>query len=273
MVNCERKYSNRMRGYFISHINGFLKYRSLLGELVLRDIKVRYRKSFLGLSWTVLNPLLMMAVMVVVFSQLFRSNVDNYPLYLIIGNIIFGFFSSATTMGLNSVLWNSALIKKVYIPKYLFPLSVTVSSLVNFGFSAISMVIVMVITRAKVSLLLLALPLPFFYLFMFTFGVSMILSAVNVYFRDIEHLYGVVITAWMYLTPIFYTIDIVPDWARPFVFYNPLTQFIKYFRLLIMDGIFPSFQMNMGCFILGFAMMAIGMDIFASLQDKFILYI
>lgn len=257
----------------VARLKTFKRYKPLLNELVRRDIKVRYRKSALGVAWTVLNPLGMMLVQVMVFSNFFRGNVENYPLYLIIGNIVFNFFSTATNMGLNSVLWNASLIKKVYIPKYLFPFSVTMSALVNFGFSAIAMVLVMILTGSSLHLTMLAIPIPLTFLVMFVLGMSLLLSAVNVYFRDIEHLYGVIITAWMYLTPIFYTIDIVPSWAYPFIYWNPMTQFIKYFRLLIMDGIFPSLRFNLGCMFSGIVMLAIGMKVFEKLQNNFILHI
>ena len=142
---------NRLR----NSLNGFLTYQPLLRELVVRDIKVRYRKSFLGITWTVLNPLLMMLVMVTIFSHLFRPSISNYPVYILTGQLVFNFFSSATNMGLDSIVVNSSLIKKVYIPKYLFPISVTVSCLVNFGFSTISMILVLIITRAPFHLTLL----------------------------------------------------------------------------------------------------------------------
>ena len=254
-------------------LNGFLTYQPLLRELVVRDIKVRYRKSFLGITWTVLNPLLMMLVMVTIFSHLFRPSISNYPVYILTGQLVFNFFSSATNMGLDSIVVNSSLIKKVYIPKYLFPISVTVSCLVNFGFSTISMILVLIITRAPFHLTLLCIPIPLFFLFLFILGVSMILSAVNVYFRDIGHLYGVIVTAWMYFTPIFWTKDILPEGGEKLLNLNPLYHYLSYFRSIIMDGVVPSLAVNLECLLIGIASLVIGMIVFAKLQDNFILHV
>ena len=137
-----------MKQRFFEHIGTFVKYQNLLQELVIRDIKVRYRKSVLGLLWTVLNPLLMMIVITIVFSTLFKQSIPNFPIYFLTGSLIFSFNSEATTNALYSIIGNAPLIKKVYIPKYLFPLSKTVSSLVNMGFSLIAMFMVMIVTKA-----------------------------------------------------------------------------------------------------------------------------
>ena len=172
-------------------IKVFLKYKTLLNELVVRDIKVRYRKSVLGLLWTVLNPLLMMCVITVVFSTLFRQNIPNFPIYYLAGSLIFSFNSEATSNGLYSIIGSASLIKKVYIPKYLFPISKVLSALVNLGFSLVAMFVVMIVTGAPFHATLLLMPLPIFYVFLFTSGLSLLLAAATVYFRDIAHFWGV----------------------------------------------------------------------------------
>ena len=143
------------------------KYGNLLRELVVRDIKVRYRKSILGLVWTVLNPLLMMCVITVVFSTVFKQNIPNFPIYYLSGSLIFSFNSEATSNAMHSILSNCSLIKKVYLPKYLFPIACVLSSLVNLAFSLIAMVIVMILTQAPFYPTLLLLPIPIFYTFIF----------------------------------------------------------------------------------------------------------
>ena len=148
-------------------MEGFRRFTPLLRELVVRDIKVRYRHSALGLVWTVLNPLLMMVVITIVFSTLFKQNIPNFPIYYLSGSLIFAFNSESTTTALNSIISNASLIKKVYIPKYLFPLSNVLSGLVNLGFSLIAMFIVMLITDAPFHATLLLLPIPIFYTFLF----------------------------------------------------------------------------------------------------------
>lgn len=251
----------------------FRRYSSLLRELVVRDIKVRYRRSFLGLVWTVLNPLLMMLVMTLVFSTIFRSNIENFPVYLLTGNIVFALNSDSTSQALMSIVGNAGLIKKVYIPKYLFPLSKVLSCLVNFGFSLIALLIVMLLTHSPFYPSLLLFWAPLLGLFLFSTGLSLILSAVNVYFRDVGHLYSVLITAWTYLTPIFYPIEILPPVMQKIVFWNPLYQYIKYFRLLVLSGTVPEWDTNLYCFGVGVLMLAVGTAVFKKLQDHFILHI
>lgn len=251
----------------------FFHYSGLLRELVVRDIKVRYRRSFLGLLWTVLNPLLMMAVQTVVFSTFFKSNIANFPVYLLIGNIVFSMNSDSTSQALTSIIGSAGLIKKVYIPKYLFPLSKVISCLVNFGFSFIALLIVMIVTRSQFHIEMILSFVPLFYLLFFSIGLSLILSSITVFFRDIAHLYSVFITAWMYLTPIFYPIDMLPPQIQAIINWNPMFQYIKYFRLLIMDGIIPAWRTNVFCFGLGAITLVIGIYMFQKLQDKFILHI
>lgn len=251
----------------------FFRYSGLLRELVIRDIKVRYRRSVLGLLWTILNPLLMMTIQTIVFSTFFISDIKNFPVYLLIGNIVFSVNSDSTSQALFSIVGNSGLIKKVYIPKYLFPLSKVLSCLVNFAFSFIALIIVMLVTRSQFHITMILSFVPLFYLLLFSIGLSFILSSITVYFRDIAHLYSVFITAWMYLTPIFYPIDMLPPQIQAVINWNPMYQYIKYFRLLIMDGIIPAWRTNLFCFGFGSAMLVIGVYMFQKLQDKFILHI
>lgn len=251
----------------------FLNFKGLLYELVARDIKVRYRRSILGLLWTVLNPLMMMVVMTVVFSKMFKSNISNFPVYLLIGNIVFTLNSDSTSQAMMSVVSNAGLIKKVYIPKYLFPVSKVMSCLVNFGFSYIALLIVILATRSPFHITILLSFLPLFYLLLFSVGLSLILAAVTVYFRDIAHLYSVLILVWMYLTPIFYPIEMLPDKIRWILVWNPMYQYIRYFRLIIMDGVIPGWRANLFCLGIGAAVLIIGTAIFHKLQKNFILHI
>ena len=169
----------------------FKKYKPLLRELVVRDLKVKYRRSFLGYLWSLLNPLMMMMVMTVVFSFMFRSNIENFPLYLICGNTLWAFFNESTNMAMGSVLSNGALIKKVYIPKFIFPVSRVLSSFVTMSFSLVAILIVMIFTRTPVHWEILLFFIPLMLLLIFCVGMGMVLSAMAVYFRDIMHLYGV----------------------------------------------------------------------------------
>lgn len=259
--------------YISEKIGAFRKFSPLLRELVVRDIKVRYRHSVLGLVWTVLNPLLMMTVITIVFSTLFKQNIPNFPIYYLSGSLLFSFNSESTTTALHSIISNASLIKKVYIPKYLFPFSNVLSGLVNLGFSLIAMFIVMLITRTPFRITLLLIPIPVFYTFLFATGVGILLSALTVFFRDIAHFYGVLILAWTYFTPIFYPVEILPETAMKFMQLNPMYHYISFMRDLVLYGEFPSMKENLFCFLTGIGMILLGLVVFYKKQDYFVLHV
>lgn len=258
---------------FINEIKIFKRYFPLLKELVQRDLKVRYRHSVLGMLWTILNPLLMMVVLTVVFSNMFKTDIDNFSVYVLIGQIVFGCITEGTTQGMNSIVWNANLINKVYIPKYLFPLSRIVSSLVNFSFSFIAMIIVMLVTQSPFYITIFTIWIPVFYMLVFELGLSLLLCTINVFFRDIQHLYSVFTTVWMYLSVIFYSIDILPDWLQVVVVLNPAYKYISFIREIVMYGTFPSLATNISCVAAAIVSLVIGTLIFKKYQDRFILYI
>lgn len=261
------------KSYVKEKMEGFRRFTPLLRELVVRDIKVRYRHSVLGLVWTVLNPLLMMVVITIVFSTVFKQNIPNFPIYYLAGSLIFSFNSESTTTALSSIYSNASLIKKVYIPKYLFPISNVLSGLVNLGFSLIAMFIVMLVTGAPFHATLLLLPIPIFYTFLFSAGLGILLSAITVFFRDIAHFYSVFILAWTYFTPIFYPVEILPDAAMKLMQLNPMYHLVTYMRSLVLYGVFPSLKENLLCLCLGLLMLALGLFVFYKKQDKFVLYV
>lgn len=254
-------------------LNGMKKYLPLLRELVARDVKVRYRRSVLGMLWTVLNPLLMMGVMTVVFSQLFKSTIDNFAIYYLSGYILYSFINDSTTAALFSVVYNASLMKKVYIPKYMFPVSKVFSSLVNLGFSFIAMIIVMIITRTPLKITIVLLPFIIFYVVSFVIGLGLILATLYVYFRDIGHLYGIIMLAWLYLTPLFYPREILPEMLQEFLIFNPMYHYVEYFRDILLYGTWPSFEQNLLCLGIGIIALFIGTTVFYKKQDRFILYI
>lgn len=254
-------------------VQHLVTYRPLLKELVVRDLKVKYRRSVLGYLWSLLNPLLMMVVMTIVFSFFFRYQIENYPLYLISGQILWTFFNESTNMAMYSVIDNASLIKKVYIPKFIFPLSRVFSSFVTMGFSLVAILIVMLFTRAHFSWTILLFPIPLCMLLLFCCGMGLILSSMSVYFRDITHLYSVVTMAWMYLTPIFYPIETLPENVAVILKFNPMYHFLYFFRQLILYGTVPSGSTWLICAGVSLGMLGIGMLVFKKLQKNFILYI
>ena len=192
-------------------MHGFYKYKNLLKQLVSRDIKLKYRRSVLGYLWSVLNPLFVMLIMVIVFSSIFRSDVENFPLYLISGQILFNYMSEATNGAIQSVLGASGLLRKIYVPKYIFTISKVTSTLITMLFSLLALLFVALATDAPVSLNYLWIVLPIGEMYLFCLGLGLFLAQAAVFFRDIQYIYSVVLTAWMYLTPIFYPINMLPE--------------------------------------------------------------
>lgn len=258
-----------MKKYF----ENFMKFQPLLYELVARDVKIKYRKSVLGVLWTLLNPLLMMTILSIVFSNLFKFDVEKYPLYLLSGQILFNFFNESTTGSMTSILGNASLIKKVYIPKYLFVLSRIASSTINLLSAFCALALMMLFTRMELHFSIFLVPIPLLYLVVFSLGVGLILSAITVKFRDAIHLYSVFLTALMYLTPIIYPIEMLPKWVKIIVSLNPLTGILSIFRsLMIYHNVPTLFEFGSSFLVVGFTFM-FGLWVFYKQQDEFILYL
>ena len=255
------------------YLEAFKKYRYLLEDLVAKDFKLKYRRSVLGFFWSILNPLLMMLVITAVFSNMFESDIEYFSVYYLCGYVIFNFVIEATNGALTSIVQSGYLIKKVYIPKYIFPLEKASFALVNVLFSLIAVVLVIGITKMPVSPTILLIPVPIFYAFIFSIGLGLILATVNTFFRDAGHLYSVWTTAWMYLTPLFYPLDIIPSSIKTFIYCNPLFYYVDYFRMLVIDGEIPDLRTNLICLEFSFLFLIIGLIVFKRNQDKFILYI
>ncbi len=254
-------------------IAAFSVYRFLLKQLVIRDFKTKYKRSVLGMFWSFLNPLLLMLVLYIVFSTLFRSSIANFSVYLLTGIVCWNFFSEATSMCLSSITGNASLIMKVYVPKYMYPFSRSVSSLVNLTLSLIPLFIVLVITRTRFTLKFLLLPYPILCLFLFSLGMGLILASIMVFFRDTQFLWGVVSTLWMYLTPIFYDVNIIPAKLMTMYKMNPLYHILRIFRVLLINGVSPEPKAYLLCFIASVVPFLIGVWIFKKTQDRFVLYL
>lgn len=253
----------------------FKQYKPLIYELVFRDLKLKYRRSVLGYLWSLLNPLLMMIIMTIVFSYMFKQDIENFPMYLICGNTLFTFFTESTTMAMNSIVANGSLIKKVYIPKYIFPMSRVFSSFVTMSFSLVAILLVMVFTRSPFHLTVLMFWIPLLLLLIFSMGIGLVLSSLSVYFQDVTHLYGVITMAWMYLTPLFYPLNanFIPEFVVNIIKANPLYYYIDIFRSVVIYGNVP--EMSMWVIATGFSIlsMLIGLLVIKKLQKKFVLYL
>lgn len=258
---------------YITYIKTFKNYSYLLKLLVERDLKKKYKGSYLGVIWSLLNPLLYMIVLTVVFSTLFDRSIENYPVYLLCGQLIFGFFSSSTTSSMRSIYTGASLLRKVYIPKYIITISQILSNFIFFAISLIDLVLIMIITKSDITINILFAPIYLVLLFVFCCGVSMFLATIAVFFRDIEYIYGVFTTAMLYASAIFYPAEIIPDKYKFILDYNPIFYFIKGFRDVVYLGIAPDIQNVTTCFIIAVISMIIGIIVFEKNQDKFILYI
>ena len=220
-----------------------------------------------------MNPLLTMCVQYFVFSTIFKNNIQNFAVYLLIGVVMFNFFSEACGMALTSILGNAGLITKVYMPKYIYPLTRVMSSMVNLGISLIPLILVCLATGVhfkKSAVLALYFMMC---LVVFCLGLGMLLSTSMVFFRDTQFLWGVLSMMWMYATPIFYPETILPEQFKFVLQVNPLYYFLKNTRICILDGISPEPFVYFQCFMIALAMLLVGALVFRKNQDKFVLYL
>ena len=262
-----------IKNYFV----GFWRYRYLLQNLITRDFKLKYRRSVLGVAWSVLNPLLTCLVMWAVFGSLFNSRgqgIESFPVFLIIGQLMFNFFREATTMAMESVLKNAPLLRKVYIPKYVFPLEKTCFALVNCLFSFVALLIVVLVTRAPLSLSTALLALyPLVMLFFFCLGIGLLLSALYVFVRDIMHIWEVFCTLLVYGSAIFYDpTQMGIAWVQYAINLNPIYWYITSVRSCVMWGQGLTANMLLIDFLCAALSMTLGLWVFKANQDKFVLY-
>lgn len=256
-----------------AYLETFGRYKHLLRNLIVKDIKLKYRRSVLGILWSVLNPLLMMMVISAVFSTIFKINVEYFPIYYLTGSTLFNMFSETTSSSMTAILDASSLIKKVYIPKYIFPLEKCLFGFVNFLFSMTAVAIMYAVFGYPLHWTILLVPVPVFYTLAFSIGLGMVLSALSVFFRDMIHLYSVLLTAWTYFTPIMYPYDILNDKIKLLIKFNPMFHYVRYFRNVLMYNTVPGLRTNLICATMAFGMLAIGLIFFKKRQDRFILYI
>ena len=261
------------RSYVVNAVIAVQKYRFLIRQLVARDFRTKYKRSVLGMFWSFLNPLLMMLIQYFVFSTIFKSDVPNFAAYLIIGTVMFNFFNEACGMALGSIVGNASLITKVYMPKYIYPLTRVMSSVVNLGISLIPMLIVCVITGVEFQKSAVLAVFFLICLTVFSLGLGLLLSASMVFFRDTQFLWGVLSMMWMYATPIFYPETILPEEFRFVLQVNPIYHFLKNARLCILSGISPEPVVYVQCLLIALGALLIGALVFRKAQDRFVLYL
>ena len=249
------------------------EHRFLFSELVKRDFKKKYKRTYLGVLWSILSPLLSLLVMTLVFREFFGNTVAHYTIYIFCGNIVFSFFSDASNGGMSSLMNNAGIFSKINVPKYLFLFSKNISSLINFGLTFVVFILFCLFDRVPITPLFLTLLFPILCLIVFNLGVGLILSALFVFFRDIQYLWSVFMTLIMYLSAIFYTVDRFSPTVQMLFHLNPLYVYIKYFRTVVLDGQLPSLTLHL--LSLGYAAFAflIGALIYKTKNHKFLYYI
>lgn len=266
----------------INIFSNLKRYQFLMRQLILRDFKKKYKRSVLGVVWSLLYPILMMTVMAIVFSQMFRFKVEgiNYLVYLMTGIIMWQYFSEASNSAMTSVVDNFALISKVYIPKYIFPVAKCLFVGINFILTLIPWIGLIILTQfglgtypASINWGYILIPYIILCMFLFTVGVGLLLSCISVFLRDVFYIYGIVLTIWNYFTPVFYSIQILPESLQKVFGFNPMYQYITSIRNIVLYGQCPSISSLLILGLISLVTLLFGSIVFKKNQDKFIYYI
>jgi ABC-2 type transport system permease protein len=253
----------------LEELQEILRYRNLLVQLVRRDILTRYKRSVLGVAWTMLNPLGTMIVLTIAFSSVFGGT-RAYAAYVLSGLIVWTFFSLTTNAAIVNLVWGGSLLRRIYIPPTSFAISAIGTGLVNMVLSIIPLLIVMVATKVPVKVTFLFLPIPMIILAVFSLGLGLLISAVAIYFADVAEMYQVALTAWMYLTPIIYPETIIPSAYRIWIIrLNPMYHLVKLFRAPIYDGRIPTLSEFLISTGIAVVTLIIGWFIFTRRADEF----
>ena len=249
------------------------RHRELIWALALKELKIRYKRSVLGFLWALLNPMLLMLVLTVVFSTIIAMNIPHYAIFLLSVLLPWTFFSQSLSYAAESIVGNGDLIKKVRVPKAVFPVAAVVSNMINFLLSLIPLALVVLIMRHPFHVTWLYLPVPLLALTIFTLGATFFFAAANVYYRDVAHILQIVLQVWFYVTPIIFSEDFFPARYRWVFKLNPLVFVLHGFRLSVYYGLLPAFRSIAASFICAFIVFAIGLAIFRRYQDDFVFYV
>ena len=249
------------------------RYQFLFEELVKRDFKKKYKRTILGMAWSILSPLLMLLVMRLVFTQFFGRNMEHYTTYLFCGNLIFSYFSESTSQGMTSLMGNAAIFTKVNVPKYLFLLSKNVQTLINFGLTMIVFFVFCLLDHITFTCKLIFLLYPIALLVLFNIGVGLILSALFVFFRDIQYLWSVFTQLLMYMSAIFYTIDQYSYTVQCLFLLNPVYLFIRYFRKIVIEATIPTIWFHLLMALWVAVVLGLGCWMYKKYNTRFLYYV
>src|SRR4029077_18400554 len=250
-----------------------MNYRSLLRDLVARDLKVRYKRSALGILWTMLNPLLLMIIFTIVFAHIMRVTVPHFTVYFLSAFVLWNFFAQATSWSTGCLVGYAPLIKKIYVPKSIFVLATVLASAVNLVISLVPLALIMLVVGHPFSAAIAFLPVPILLTTMFSLGLSLALAPICVMFADVVQIYQAVLTAWMYLTPIIYPLSALPDRYRQLLLANPMTHLVEAFRTPIYQGALPSSHVMISATVAATVTLVVGWMIFEHYSDRIAYYV
>jgi ABC-type polysaccharide/polyol phosphate export permease len=245
------------------------RYRDLIFFLVRRDVTARYKRSVLGIAWTMLNPLGMMIVLSIVFSQIFRTNIEDYPAFVLSGLIAWTFFSQTSSNAISVLVWGGDLLQRIYIPRSAFAISSIGTGLINLLLSLVPLLVVMVVIGSPLHLTILLAPVAMVLLAMFSLGVGLLISTIGIYFADVVEMYAIVIMAWFYVTPIIYTLDLLPVKLQGWLQLNPMGPLVELFRSLVFYGKIPSLERWIISTGIALGTFLIGWLVFTGKSDEF----
>lgn len=253
----------------VEEARSILRYRNLVLQFVRRDLVARYKRSVLGVTWTMLNPLATMIILSVVFSQIFKTD-RTFPVYIMAGLVAWGFFSQTTSDSMYNLIGGVSLLQRIYMPPTVFAVSAIGNGLINLLISLIPLSLVMLVMGVPIHLSILFLPVSILALAMFSLGIGLLVSTLAVYFRDVTALYQVVLTAWMYLTPIIYPENLLnPDfrfWASTL---NPMWPIVHLFRVPLYDGRLPTLAETWPALAVGLVVLILGWVVFTLRSKEF----
>lgn len=249
------------------------RYRELIWALALKELKIRYKRSVLGFLWALLNPALLMIVLSLVFSTVMRMQLEHYAIFLLSVLLPWTFFSQSLSYAVESIVGNGDLIKKVAVPKLVFPIAAVISNLINLLLSLIPLAVIVLFVGHPFHVTWLYLPVPLLALLLFTLGATFFFAAANVFYRDVSHILQIILQAWFYVTPIIYTLDIFPAQYRWMFQLNPLVYVLNGFRLAVYWGQLPRAQSLLASFACGLIALTVGFAFFRRHQSEFVFYV
>jgi len=254
---------------FIEEFQALLRYRDLIAQLVLRNVKARYKRSILGIAWTMVNPLLTMLVLTLVFSAIFRFPTRQYALYVLSGLLAWNFFAQTTVAAMGDLIWSGGLVGRIFLPKSAFAVSAVGTGVVNLLLALVPYAIIALVVGGPITPALMLLPVAMLCLAGFALGVGLALSTAAIYFQDVMPTYEIILMAWLYLTPIIYPIDLVPQSVQAVLRWNPMTYLVGLFRTVVYDGRMPSVTALAGALGISSAVLLAGWWIFSRRAREF----